>query len=130
MMDSLTVVPTDRISAGDSTGRTLIDTEAVAVSNSRRRDALRCLGRFAYPVELHTLATHVVATRNDVPTEIADTDACRRMAIRLHHLDIPVLIAAGLVAYDPESRMLVRTVAEFGEQYTDVTADSHQFDAI
>ena len=89
----------------------------IPVSNARRRAALRCLGRFMYPVELRTLATHTVAARNDLSIDAVEADATERMAIRLHHLDIPVLSTAGLLAYDAESRLVVYTATNVTDQY-------------
>ncbi|WP_449271495.1 DUF7344 domain-containing protein [Halococcus thailandensis] len=91
--------------------------ERIAVSNGRRRDALQCLGRFVYPVELRTLAAHTVAMRNDFSVDTIETDAIERMAIRLHHLDIPALSAAGLLAYDAESQLVVYTATDVTDQY-------------
>ena len=89
----------------------------IAVSNARRRNLLRCLGQFVYPVELRTLATHTVAARNDLSIDAVEADATERMAIRLHHLDIPVLSAAGLLAYDAESRLVVYTATDVTDRY-------------
>ena len=91
--------------------------ERTVVSNARRRAALRCLGRFVYPVELRTLATHTVAARNDLPVDAVEADATERMAIRLHHLDVPVLSAAGILAYDAESRLVVYTATNVIDRY-------------
>jgi hypothetical protein len=89
----------------------------IAVSNARRRDLLRCLGQFVYPVELRTLATHTVAAQNDLSIDAVEVDATEQMAIRLHHLDIPVLSAAGLLAYDAESRLVVYTASDVTDRY-------------
>ena len=89
----------------------------IAVSNARRRDLLRCLGQFVYPVELRTLATHTVAAQNDLSIDAVEVDATERMAIRFHHLDIPVLSAAGLLAYDAESRLVVYTASDVTDRY-------------
>lgn len=97
--------------------RTSAHLEQTAVSNARRRDALRCLGRFVYPVELRTLATHTVAARSDLPVDAVEVDATEQMAIRLHHLDVPILSAAGLLAYDAESRLLVHTATDVMDRY-------------
>lgn len=91
--------------------------ERIAVSNGRRRDALQCLGRFVYPVELRTLAAHTVAMRNGCSVDTVETDAIERMAIQLHHLDIPALSAAGLLAYDAESQLVVYTATDVTDQY-------------
>ena len=89
----------------------------IPLSNARRRAALRCLGRFIYPVELRTLATHTVAARNDLSIDAVEADATERMAIRLHHLDIPILSAVDLLAYDAESQLVVYTATDATDQY-------------
>ena len=70
-----------------------------------------------YPVELRTLATHTVAARNDLSIDAVGADATERMAIRLHHLDIPILSAVDLLAYDAESRLVVYTATDATDQY-------------
>jgi hypothetical protein len=104
------------------------DVEALPAPSSRPRYALRCLERFAYPVELRTLAAHIVAARDNLSVETVDDEACERMAVRLHHTDIPALTAADLVAYDAESRLLVRTTSTITERYADGSAGLRQFD--
>lgn len=105
------------------------DVEVRPTPSSRREYALRCLERFAYPVELRTLAAHVVAARDNLPVETVDDEAREQIAVRLHHIDIPALTAADLVAYDAESRMLVRTASTISERYADGNAGLHRFDA-
>jgi hypothetical protein len=102
--------------------------EVLSTPSPRRQYALRCLERFAYPVELRTLAAHVVAARDNLPIEAIDDDAREQMAIQLHHTDIPALTAANLVAYDTESRMLVRTASSITERYADGSAGLRQSD--
>jgi hypothetical protein len=106
------------------------DVEVLPIPNPRRQYALRSLENFAYPVELRTLAAHVVAARDNLPIETIDDDTRERMAIRLHHIDIPALTAADLVAYNPESRMRVRTISTITERYADGSAGLRQFDAV
>lgn len=74
---------------------------------ARKRHLLGCLGRFAYPVELDTLAAHVVAGEQTIPLESVSDDERARVAIRLHHVHIPALVERGAIEYDPESRMAV-----------------------
>lgn len=78
------------------------------VAESRRQHALQHLSAFEYPVELRTLATYAAAVECDTPVDAAPDRAVERAAIALHHVDLPELVAAGLVDYDPESRMAVR----------------------
>ena len=111
---------TESVSAGPGTK---------PITSPRRRFVLRALGTFAYPVELRTLATHVVATRENVPLEAVDEEARERAAVQLHHVDLPALTAAGLVEYDPESRMAVRTETRAGDRYAGTAIGSRRSDA-
>lgn len=107
----------DRQLFGMNSERTSTRQRQIPLSNARRRAALRCLGRFMYPIELRTLATHTVAARNDLSIDAVEDDATERMAIQLHHLDIPILSAADLLAYDAESRLVVYTATDVTDQY-------------
>lgn len=128
MMDPSPSAFTDRPSVTENANQTPVGTETPTISNPRRRRALRCLGGFAYPVELHTLAAYIVAARANIPVEAVGTDTCRRTAIEFYHLDLPALTTADLVAYDSESRMLVRTATDSTDRYTESSADTRQFD--
>jgi hypothetical protein len=75
--------------------------------DARKHHLLDRLGRFAYPVELATLAAHVVASERAVPVEWVNDDERVRVAIRLHHIHIPALVERDLIEYDPDSRMAV-----------------------
>lgn len=99
-------------------------------ADSRRERALQYLCRFEYPVELRTLAANVAAALATIPVETVSADERERVAIRLHHVDIPKFVAADIVAYDPESRMVVFTGAsEATERYADASDRSRQSDA-
>jgi hypothetical protein len=91
----------------DSTAPSVPDTD-----DARKRHLLGCLGRFAYPVELGTLAAHIVASERTVPLESVGEDERARVAIRLHHIHIPALVERDRIEYDPESRMAVATPAD------------------
>lgn len=90
----------------DAPYRTPID---ATPRESRQQHALRYLESFDYPVELRTLSTHVAATERGVPVEAVSDTERERVAIRLHHVDIPRLASDGVVAYDTESRMVLRS---------------------
>ncbi|WP_049898836.1 DUF7344 domain-containing protein [Halococcus agarilyticus] len=115
---------------GNGTESVSVGPGAEPITSSRRRFALQTLGTFAYPVELRTLAAHVVAARENVPLEAVDEETRERTAVRLHHVDIPALAAAGLVEYDPESRMAVRIETHTDDRYAGTTTDSRRFDAV
>lgn len=105
--------------------------EQIAVSNGRRCDALRCLERFKYPVELRTLARHTVATQNDLSIDAVKADAIKRMTIQLHHLDIPILSAAGLLTYDAESQLVVYTATDVTDRHVNESVSTpRQFSAL
>lgn len=96
--------------------------------DSRRRYALQYLEQFSYPVELGTLAAYVVAAERNVPVDAVSDNACERIAIRLHHVDIPKLAAEGQIDYDPESRMVLYTGREDCERYTAIGTRSRHSD--
>lgn len=113
----------DHSSFGRASTNTGTATPSIASpgAESRRRYALQYLGRFEYPVELRTLAASVAAALEMVPIETVSEDERERVAIRLHHIDIPKLVAEGIVEYDRESRMVVRTgTVDGAERYADV----------
>jgi|AntDeeMetageno50_2_1112565.scaffolds.fasta_scaffold01173_5 hypothetical protein len=105
-----------------------LPSEAEPITTVRQRVVLQELGAFAYPIELCTLAAHVVAARESVPVDTVGDEARERTAIRLHHINLPVLIDAGLVDYDPESRMAIRLDTHADERYTGVESDSRRCD--
>ena len=99
-------------------------------ADSRRQRALQYLGRFEYPVELRTLAANVAAALATIPVETVSADERERVAIRLHHIDIPKFVTRDIVAYDPESRLVVFTGAPGAtERYADAGDRSCQSDA-
>ena len=120
---------TGRATTGTGTEPPSVGSGTGPIPSPWRRFALRALGTFAYPVELRTLAAHVVAARENAPFETVDKEAHERAAIQLHHVDIPALTAAGLVGYDPESRMVVRTEAHADGRYVSTAAGSRRSDA-
>lgn len=126
-----TLTVADQQSSGVEDRWTTTRQEQIAVSNGRRRDALRCLRRFRYPVELRTLARLTVATRDDLAVDAVEADAIRRMTIQLHHLDIPILSAAGLLTYDAESQLVVHTAIDVTDRYVNETVSiPRQFSAL
>ena len=98
--------PSERTPAASS------DPSIPGTGDARRHHLLGCLGRFAYPVELGTLAAHVVASERAVPLDTVSDDERARVAIRLHHVHIPALVERGAIEYDPESRMAVTAMPD------------------
>jgi hypothetical protein len=88
------------------------DPSVPGTGDARKRHLLGCLGRFAYPVELATLAAHVVANERTIPIESVSDDERARVSIRLHHIHIPALVERDLIEYDPDSRMAVAATAD------------------
>ena len=99
-------------------------------ADARQRHAIAYLSRFEYPVELRTLAAYVAADERNVPVEAIDDRVREGTAIALHHIDLPRLVAADVVAYDPESRMIVVTESAPVERYVDVTNGPRSFDLV
>ncbi|WP_160134840.1 DUF7344 domain-containing protein [Halococcus salsus] len=99
-------------------------------ADARQRHALAYLSHFEYPVELRTLAAYVAADEGNVPVEAVDDRVREETAIALHHIDLPHLIAVGVVEYDPESRMVVATENAPVGRYVDVTEGPRSFDAV
>jgi hypothetical protein len=100
--------PSGRVPA-DTTDSTAELTSSPGMADSRQQQVLRYLARFEYPVELRTIAAAVVAEEQCVPVEAVSDDERERVTIKLHHIDMPKLVADGIVAYDSESRMAVFT---------------------
>lgn len=116
--------------AGAASSTPSISLSSDSTEDSRRRHALEYLEWFSYPVELRTLAAHVAAAERNVPVAVVSDDARERVAIRLHHIDVPKLVAGGRVDYDPESRMVLYTGAEERERYAAVETHPHRSDPV
>lgn len=71
------------------------------LAEERRRMALDVLTDRATPVDLEDLAAAVVARVTSV--EGVDEETVERMAIRLHHGDLPKMADLGVIDYDPGS---------------------------
>jgi|GEM_PF-1150343 len=106
--------------AKDSTRSGRVPTDAIGsipsaptprTADTRERHLLSYLGVFEYPIELRTLAAHIAAAERNVPVDVVDDRVRHGLAVALHHVHLPKLVAAGLVRYDPESRMAVTTGA-------------------
>ncbi|EMA52407.1 DUF7344 domain-containing protein [Halococcus thailandensis] len=97
----------DNSSPAERTAADAIDPSVPSTGDARKQHLMGCLGRFFYPVELVTLATHVVASERTTALESVSDDERTRVAIRLHHIHIPELVERDLVEYDPESRMAI-----------------------
>ena len=87
--------------------------------DSRRRYAIEYLEQFEYPVELRTLATYVAAAEQNLPVEAVSDATRERVAIQLHHVDVPELLAEGYIDYDSESRMAVYVGTKTERGYVD-----------
>jgi hypothetical protein len=83
------------------------DPSVPSTGDARKHHLLGYLGQFVYPVELGTLAAHVVASERSIALESVSDDERARVAIQLHHVHIPVLVERGVIEYDPDSRMAV-----------------------
>jgi hypothetical protein len=96
-----------------------------ALSDGDRLLAFACLEETETSVPIETLAARVAAARADIPPADVTDDERRAVAIRLYHVHLPKLDAAGLVSFDCERRRVTRSsgnaaerTAEFIEQST------------
>lgn len=71
----------------------------------RRRAVLACLTDRAGVATVTELATDLA---DEQTTEHGDRPCPDRLAVRLHHVDLPRLADAGLVEYDPRDRTVRR----------------------
>lgn len=86
-------------SQGDDGGETLDD----LLSDPHCRHLVEYLRDREGPVDVGTLAAHVVARVRGVPVEAIEPDVRRRVQTWLHHGQLPALSAHGVVEYDVET---------------------------
>lgn len=79
------------------------------LAEPRRRRLLRIVRREG-PIGLGTLTSEIAAA--DVAGDRASPHHCREVYLEVHHVDIPLLSGAGLVAYDEESGTVSLTVSD------------------
>ncbi|WP_227378588.1 DUF7344 domain-containing protein [Haladaptatus halobius] len=81
-----------------------IDTVFSVLSNEHRQVVLTSLLRENGPVSVEALIDHIV--REVCPVDESRPDKLRTsMAVRLHHVHLPLLHDAGMIDYDPERKM-------------------------
>ena len=68
----------------------------------RRRLVLALVSERADAIERAALARRVAEIERERPADDITRDELRSTEIRLHHVDLPRLAAAGLVHYDPD----------------------------
>lgn len=71
------------------------------LSSRRRRVLLEFLADEPTPIDVEPLAAAI--GERDGRTEVSPTSEIERIAISLHHVDLPMIDEAGLVEYDPET---------------------------
>lgn len=100
------------------------ETPFQALSDQNRRLALSCLEGEDGTVSVESLATDVVAERDDVrPAEVSD-DERRSAVVQLYHVHLPKLDEAGLVSFDYEENAVSRTTSGVAEQTADLLHES------
>lgn len=72
----------------------------------RRRDLLGILREAGGSLALADLAADLCVGRGDVPASPADAADVQRCATRIYHQDVPKLADAGVVAFDPDRRIV------------------------
>jgi len=72
------------------------------LSSYRRRFVLARVSGAEDAVSIERLATELAAERAETSTHAVTESERKRAEVRLHHVDIPPLAAAGLVRYNPQ----------------------------
>lgn len=94
------------------------------LSDQNRRLAFACLEDGNSTMSVETLATELVAARDDVfPAEVSD-DERRAAAVQLHHVHLPKLDEAGLVCFDYKQGTVARTTGSVAEQTVEILRES------
>lgn len=83
------------------------------LADRRRRTLLFVVGDASGPVPLTDLSERLLAREST--DSAADSAAVERIELKLHHVDLPKLADADVVAYDPETRTVSR-----GRRFEDV----------
>lgn len=81
------------------------------LSNHRRRILLGLLRRSDVPIALADAVREVVEREHDHRLEELSDQAIENVHISLHHVHVPKLVTAGLVAYDADRRTLELAVS-------------------
>lgn len=89
------------------------------LAKERRRVTMRCLARLTPAVTLSELSLAVAECEADVG--IASEETRERMAITLHHCDLPLMADFGVLTYDANARrverLLINPDALFQDEY-------------
>lgn len=88
-------------------------------TDSRRRYAVAALVEREAPVALRDLAAAVAAAECETPPDDVPSDRVDEVATALHHVHAPKLDDAGLVDYDAEANVVVRTRTEELESFVE-----------
>lgn len=96
--------PTD---AGTSLGPESLSRAFSVLANTRRRQAIRYLGRHR-SLSLATLADGVAEREADAPLREVDEGTVREVYLSLYHTHVPKLEDADIVAYDQERDWITR----------------------
>jgi len=71
-----------------------------ALANTARRETLQYLRGQQRPISVPTLADELVVTIDERPERLSTVERRHRMSVRLTHVHLPKLAAAGLVEWD------------------------------
>lgn len=100
------------------------ETPFQALSDRNRRLALSCLEDEDGSVSVETLATEVVAARDDVrPATVSDEER-QSATVQLYHVHLPKLDEAGLVSFDYEENTVSQATSGVAEQTAELLHES------
>lgn len=88
-----------------STSAPSLDTVHSVLKNRRRRFVVDVLAGREAPIDLHVLA-RAISMRLPAADDESVNDCSDRIATALHHVDLPKLEQADLVAYDRDERVV------------------------
>ncbi|MFC6827052.1 DUF7344 domain-containing protein [Halopelagius fulvigenes] len=89
----------------------------------RRRAVLSVLEASAGSLSLRELGERVVTREEDAAVSDVSEDRLEETLVSLHHVDLPKLEDADLLAYDPDARTVTRrSDAEFDDEWLDESA--------
>lgn len=101
----------DTIHSPSSDGPPLETVHSVLKSR-RRRFVVDVLHGREEPIDLRVLARAIAMRMPSEDDEETSSNELDRVATALHHIDLPQLVQAGVVEYDPEERVVEPTGAD------------------
>ena len=95
------------------------------LADARRRCTLYCLSSYGSPMSLPDVADEVVCWERNADLSEVPPETVKRVYMSLYHTHVPLLVDAGLVAYDQETDSLaLRSGFEYVEPHLQIIDES------